>query len=191
MNEKMIALLNRQLLEIEKIGSNPATISDWSFGVDAWKSSTISILERIFGRDSRKIKEIEKIQLQNIYQRNGPSRHNIETIKETGKSIFEACIAELEILGIPNQIYNGEKSGFNLTVNQNQENKQEIKLEVIVNELRDKLTGSQLSEIQTILDSEEKSVEKKKKTFEKLKEFGIDTLSNIVAGILTNPSIIG
>lgn len=37
MNGKYIELLNRQLIELEKIGTNPYTVSEWSFGVEAWK----------------------------------------------------------------------------------------------------------------------------------------------------------
>jgi hypothetical protein len=189
MNEKYIELLKRQLQELDKIGTNPATVSEWSFGVEAWKSSTIAILERIFGQESRKIKEIERIELRRSVSLKGPDSYHIATVKETGHAILSACIAEIETLGSPNQIYNGEKQGINLTVLQSQENKQTIKLDIIVNELRKELTGSQLDEIQQILDSKDKPAEKKNKTVEKLKEFGINTLSNIIAGILTNPSI--
>jgi len=191
MNEKYVELLKRQLLELEKVGTNPSTVSEWSFGVEAWKSSTIAILERIFGQESRKIKEIEKIELKRSFPTKGSDRYHIETVKETGRAIIDACIAEIETLGSPDQIYNGEKHGINLTVLQSQENKQTIKLDIIVNELRKELTGGQLDEIQSILDSDGVPAEKKNKTIEKLKEFGVNTLSNIVAGILTNPSIFG
>jgi hypothetical protein len=191
MNEKYIQLLKRQLLEVDEIGTNQLTNSERSFGVDGWKSSTISILERIFGPESRKIKEIEKIKLNKTAYMSGPTKFHIETVKETAKSIMEACISELETLGTPDQVYDGAKQGINLTVLQSQENNQSIKLDIIVNELRKELTGAQLDEIQEILDSDEKGDEKKKKTIEKLKEFGINTLSNIISGILTNPSIIG
>lgn len=191
MNEKYIELLKRQLNELEKIGSNAATNSEYSFGVDAWKSSTIGILERIFGPESRKIKEVEKIQLERTVNLRGPSTYHTETVKETGRAIINSCIAELELLGSPNQIFSGESKGINLTVLQSQENKQTVKLDIIVNELRKELTGSQLDEIQKILDSKEESTEKKNKTIAKLKEFGVNTLSNVVAGILTNPSILG
>ena len=189
MNEKYIELLKRQLQELDKIGTNTATVSEWSFGVEAWKSLKIAILERIFGQESRKIKEIERIELRRSVSLKGPDSYHIATVKETGHAILSACIAEIETLGSPNQIYNGEKQGINLTVLQSQENKQTIKLDIIVNELRKELTGSQLDEIQQILDSKDTPAEKKNKTVEKLKEFGINTLSNIIAGILTNPSI--
>jgi hypothetical protein len=154
-----------------------------------WKSSTIAILERIFGQESKKNKEIERIELRRFVSLKGPDNYNIATVKEIGRAIIDACIAEINTLGSPNQIYNGEKQGVNLTVLQSQESKQTIKLDIIVNELRKELTGSQLDEIQQILDSKDKSVDKKSKTIEKLKEFGINTLSNIIAGILTYPSI--
>ena len=191
MSEKYIQLLKRQLKELENIGSNPATSREYSFGVEAWKSSTIGILERIFGSESRKIQEIERIKLGRSVNLNGPSHYHIETVKETGKAIINACIAELEVLGGPDQLYNGDKPGINLTVLQSQENKQTITLDLIVNELRKELTGSQLDEIQKILDNEGQPEDKKNKTIEKLKQFGINTLSNVIAGILTNPSIIG
>lgn len=191
MNEKHIKLLKRQLNELEKVGSNPETNIEYTFGVEAWKSATISILERIFGKESRKIKEIERIELGRTVAFTGNDRYHIETVKETGRAIINACIAELELLGGPEQVYTGGKQGINLTVLQSQENKQSIKIDIIVNELRKELTGKQLDEIQNILDSKEKSEIKKTKTIEKLKQFGINTLSNVIAGILTNPSIIG
>ena len=51
------------------------------------------------------------------------------------------------------------------------------------------MNGNQLEEIQSILDSEDSSENKKKSIVSKLKDFGINTLSNIVAGIITNPAI--
>lgn len=191
MNEKYIQLLKRQLTEVGKIGSNPTASSENSFGVEAQKSSTIGILERIFGQESRKIKEVEKIKLDKTVRMRGPITYHPENVKEIGRAIINSCIAELELLGSPNQIYSGEKQGINLTVLQSQENKQTVKLDIIVNELRKELTGSQLDEIQKILNSKEESTDKKSKTIEKLKEFGVNTLSSIVAGILTNPSILG
>jgi hypothetical protein len=191
MTDKYIILLKRQLDELEKIGTNSITKRERSFGVDAWKSSTISILERIFGKESRKIQEVERIKLGHSFSLDSSPTYYIETVKETAKAIIESCISELEILGSPMQIYDGNNSGLNLTVVQSQSNKQTIKLDLIVQALQEELTGKELSEIQSILDSKETSESKKTKTIDKLKTFGSDTLSNIIAGILTNPSIWG
>ena len=189
MNEKYILLLKKQLEEVENIGTNQSTVNERSYGVDAWKSATISILETIFGQKSKKIEEVEKIELKRQVSYNGPTEYYVETVKERARAILNACITELEILGNPSQIYTGEKESFNLTVSQNQQNTQTINLNIIIEELRKELNGNQLEEIQNILDSENSSEDKKKSIVSKLKDFGINTLSNIVAGIITNPAI--
>jgi hypothetical protein len=191
MKEKYLELLRRQITELEKIGNNPSTNREFSFGVDAWKSSTIGIIERIFGRESRKIQEIERIELGRSVSHKGPSQYYLETVKETGRSIIEACISEIEILGAPEEKYDGDHKGINLTLVQSQSNQQSIKLELIVDVLREELTGKQLNEIQEILDEDTVPEEKKSKTVEKLKEFGLNTLSSILAGIITNPTVWG
>lgn len=189
MNEKYILLLKKQLEEVEKIGTNQSTINERSYGVEAWKSATISILETIFGQKSKKIEEVEKIELKSQVTYNGPTKYYVETVKERARAILNACISELEILGNPSQIYTGEKESLNLTVSQNQHNNQTINLNIIIEELRKELNGNQLEEIQNILDSEDSSDNKKKSIVSKLKDFGVNTLSNIVAGIITNPAI--
>ena len=191
MREKSIQLLKRQLEELRKVGNNPQTKSEYSFGVEAWKSSTISILERIFGKESRKIEEIEKITLERSFPRNGPTVYHLETVKEIGSSIIEACISEIESLGLPDSKYDGQEKGINLTVVQSQSNKQTIKLELLVSIIRDELKGKQLDEIQEILDDKTDPDTKRKNIFEKVKTFGLDTLSNIISGLLSNPQIWG
>jgi hypothetical protein len=189
MNDKYILLLQNQLEEVEKIGQNKSTIDEHSYGVEAWKSATISILETIFGQKSKKIVEVEKITLERQVNYNGPTKYYVETVKERARAILNACITELKILGSPNQIYTEEKTGLNLTVNQNQNNTQTVNLSIIIQELRKELTGSQLQEVQEIIDSNKSENEKKKSVVDKLKDFGINTLSNILAGIITNPAI--
>ena len=191
MNEQSISLLKRQLLELEKIGTNPETQKEYSFGVVAWKSSTISILERIYGKDSKKLELIGNIVLDRTYSLNGPDRYNIESVKDIGRSIIEACIAELEILGLPVNMYDGIDKGINLMVVQSLSNQQTIKLELLVSIMREELTGKQLDEVQEILNEITDSDTKKKKIFEKVKTFGLETLSNIITGIISNPQIWG
>lgn len=189
MTEKYIELLNRQLNELNSIGKNPSTAREYSFGVEAWKSSTISILERIFGKESRKLSEIEKIKLKKVTGISGPDKYYIETVKETGTSILNACIAELETVCSPEQIYHGSTSSFNLTVSQ--KNNQTVTLDIIIKEIQRELTGNQAEELQKIIDSDGSLAEKKEKASDKLKQFGINTLSSIISGIITNPAIYG
>ena len=192
MNEKYIELLKRQLSELETMGVNSIKPSEYTSRVDVWKSSTIGLLERIFGAYSRKIKDVENIQYEkNPHYGSETETYNKGAVKEIGSAILNDCIAELELLGSPVTDSNIVGTGDNQTAIKNQENNQTIKLDVILNELRKELTGSQFDEIQAIVDLKENYDIKKNKISQKFKEFGINPLSNIIAGILTNPSIIG
>ena len=192
MNKKYIELLKRQLVELETMGANSVKPSEYTSRVDVWKSSIIGILERIFGSESRKIKDIENIQYEkNPHYGSETETYNKGAVKEAGTAILNSCILELKLLGSPNSDSNNEGTGDDQTTIKNQENKQTIKLDIILNELRKELTGSQFDDIKSIIESKENSDIKKNKISQKFKEFGINPLSNIIAGILTNPSIIG
>jgi len=192
MNEKYIELLKRQLSELLNMEENSVKPSEYTSGVDMWKSSTIGILERIFGSDSRKIKDIENIQYEkNPHYGSESETYNKGAVKEAGTAILNSCISELKLLGSPNPDSNNEGTVDDQTTIKNQENKQIIKLDIILNELRKELTGSQFDDITSIIESKENSDIKKNKISQQFKEFGINPLSNIIAGILTNPSIIG
>ena len=60
---------------------------------------------------------------------------------------------------------------------------------IFLEAISDELTGKQVKELKAAL-SEEKGG-KKGPLMEKVKSFGLDTLSNIVANIVTNPAIWG
>lgn len=57
--------------------------------------------------------------------------------------------------------------------------------------LEDELTVSQLKDVKEIMKTNEPKEEKKKKVIDKIKSFGGDVASNILANILTNPNIWG
>lgn len=154
------------------------------------KCNNFDIRENL-GKESKKIELIHSIKLGRELSMYGQDKYYIETVKETGRAILNACIAELEELGLPESIYDGINKGINLTVVQSQSNKQTIKLELLVSVIREELTGKQLDEIQKILNENNDNETKKKNVFNKVKEFGVDTLSNIISGLLSNPQIWG
>ena len=86
-------------------------------------------------------------------------------------------------------ILDNDKMNINITQNTNQSTK--INLSLIIETIQDELNGKQLKELQEIIQSEENSENKKNKIVDKLKKFGTDVATNIVAGILTNPNIYG
>ena len=83
--EKKIELINNQInkLKIDRLN------------IDAWKSSTIILLTRIFGNNYRGINEIETIKLQ-TGGINNTIWNNLEACKKQGEEILYSCIIELE-----------------------------------------------------------------------------------------------
>ncbi|MHB9141164.1 MAG: peptide chain release factor 1, partial [Paludibacter sp.] len=74
--------------------------------------------------------------------------------------------------------------------NQSQEQRQMIEFQVIVDTVKDELTGKQLNELKAIL--QDNKIEKKnEKIAEKLLSFGANVASGILGNILSNPQIFG
>ncbi len=157
MAEKEIALLKEQI----------ARLDEKKFDLEAWKNHTIIFLERIFGKDSSKIKMIKDL-------RYDYSSWSLRDTAAAGKTkdkdpvrlqadeILRATIAELESLGLP-------------------ENKKE--LERIWELLEDELTGKQVKEITALVKSEDK--EKTEKVTRILENLEKENLTSIIAKLLT------
>lgn len=107
----------------------------------------------------------------------------------------------MEILGIlqgikefpyepENEIKGKSSDGITINNNQNntQNNTQQIILNIFIDAIRDEITGKELKELKEIMKNYEKNPEETKSTLlEKIKGFGKDVLSNIMANIITNP----
>ncbi|WP_315544057.1 hypothetical protein [Capnocytophaga leadbetteri] len=107
----------------------------------------------------------------------------------------------MEILGIlqgirefpyepKNEIKEKSLDGITINNTQNniQNNTQQVILNIFIEAIRDEITGKELKELKGIMKDYEKNPEKTKSTLlEKIKGFGKDVLSNIMANIITNP----
>lgn len=80
---------------------------------------------------------------------------------------------------------------ININNTQNQTQSQMIAVNIFVDAIRDELTGNQIKEIQAIFEQVDNPIDSKKKIIEKLKSFGENVLTNIIANIITNPSVWG
>jgi hypothetical protein len=79
-------------------------------------------------------------------------------------------------------------SNISNTNTQNQSQSQEIK--ILLNCLEDELSVKQLKELKQVVDEEKGDLEKAKpKVIDKIKSFGENVASNILANIITNPAI--
>lgn len=96
---------------------------------------------------------------------------------------------------IPNNAKGEEKkkqdshSAVMVTVNQSQTQNQSQEINIFLDSIADELTGKQYKELKAIAHEEPNPEKSKQKIVEKLKSFGGDVLSNILANIVTNPSV--
>lgn len=146
------------------------------FDMEAWKTSTRLLLERIFGPGNPRIREIENIH----YDLSSWSlRDNLGTAsamdasRRTGKAVLEACIMELEILGEPG----AEKA------------EKKIPVESIRKYVEDHLTVSQLRELREIMQSKAGRLEKQEKISAFLDNKGDKVALDILSGLLCDPDI--
>ncbi len=158
MAEQEIALLQGQ---IERL-------SEKKFDLEAWKNHTIILLERIFGKDSSKIKMIKEL-------RYDYSSWNLRNTAASGKTndkdpllmqaeeILTATIAELKTLGLP------------------QEKKEKDKIWDL---LKDELTGKQIRELEVLVKSEDEDKTEKITTI--LEELGSERLALLILKLLAD-----
>lgn len=143
----------------------------------------------------------------NINYPNDKDVYNFETISKQEKNpqqqnkllaILEA-LAVLPTVVLNNQIErnfeeDNKKDALNVTIhnenNQSQHQEQSIAVDLFIEAIKDDLTGRQIKELKTIVAESDNDLEKARPNIiAKLKEFGTNVASNIVANILTNPII--
>ena len=80
-------------------------------------------------------------------------------------------------------------SAVTVNVNQSQTQIQSQEINIFIDAIADELTGKQYKELKSIVQENPNPENSKRKIAEKIKSFGGDVLSNIVANIVTNPSV--
>jgi dynactin complex subunit len=158
MADKEIALLQGQ---IERLREK-------KFDLEAWKNHTIIFFERIFGKESSKLKMIKDLGYDY-------SSWNLRDTAAAGKTsdkdpvllqaeeIVKAAIIELETLGLPQTSQEKEK---------------------IRELLKDELTGKNYKELDALIQSEDK--EKTEKINRILDELDKEKLTSIILKLLTD-----
>ena len=94
MKTQYIKLLKKQ---IEKLNQD-------DFDLEAWKTSAITVLQRVFGATDLRAKQIDnlKIDYSSWMLRDSNSNYKpIETAKLKGREILNTAIEEIEIFGAP------------------------------------------------------------------------------------------
>jgi len=170
--EKYIQLFEKQISKID----------DADFDLEAWKSGTVVLLARVFGDASTKISEIEKIRFDfgswSLRDSSG-SRDQMDSCKKRGKGILEACITELQILGIENT--NIDDISPKLL--------QSKLSDSIKNAIEEELKISQYRSLLKIINTQSSPVDKKRMLFTALMGYDQEIASKIVANIMTDPLV--
>ncbi len=162
MENKEIEVLKKQ---IEKLHAE-------KFDLEAWKSATVILLDRIFGPKNKKITEIEKIRYEqsswSLRDASG-SKNLLDSCKKQGEEILNSAILELENFGLPEEVINARKEPFR---------------SVIVSALEEELKIAQYKQIRQLIQSDMTPEDKKKALLEKLNDYDADVVPNILMRIL-------
>ena len=170
-DKKNIELLENAMKYSERVGHD--------ISLSSWSTILKGIIERIWGKDSIKIKELDSYIAPNI---NISKNYRKQVI-----TINQVLIDEIKINGSPEFIYDGKNTP--ISISQSQSNSQSINIQFIMEALKHDLESEQIEEIKEIAQSDDSKPDKREKLINKLKSFGSNVASNIAASILTNPLI--
>lgn len=105
-------------------------------------------------------------------------------------AILEAFLEYPNVIRKTKPIKGAKSININNTNTQSQKQSQQQAIEIFTEAIKDQLTGSQLKEIKQVVDETKGDLEKAKpKIINKLKSFWENIASNIIANIITNPTI--
>lgn len=121
---------------------------------------------------------------------------DLEDLKEASKKLSPDNHRKiLGLLGaiklLPDEpLKNAKNPATSITINNTQNNIQSVVFNLIIDSVKDEITGKELKELKELLKEFESEPHKTKtKLIDKIRCFGTDVLSNMIANILTNPSI--
>lgn len=150
---------------------------------ESWKNIVIRFLSSEYPGDYS-INEFKKVSTQFMLYRNSPNYLRqmigiLESIKAIPSKINDVT-----------EVKQGENPSIIINNSNTQTQKQVFSIDLFSKAIEDVLTVSQIKELKKVVEEEDGDVAKAKpKLIEKLKSFGENLSSNIVANILTNPTI--
>ena len=158
MEEQSIKILQEQ---IDKIDNK-------DFDLEAWKSSSTTILARIFGKGDARLKQIQdlKIDYGSWALRDASSSYNpVKSCKKIGREILQTSITELQAFGVESPLPGSQ-------------------IPAIILALEEELTGSQMKELKGFLNSSQSIAEKRKGILKLLKSLSKEKTTVILADLV-------
>ena len=134
-----------------------------------WQSKSQRFIKTYFPSDNEDMKEATKILSPDNHQKIMGILRAIKLLPEE-----------------PQERTKDKQSSTSITIN----NTQKVVLNLFTESIKDEITGNDYKALKEILKNYDREPEQTKlKLTEKLKSFGSDVLTNIVANIMTNPNI--
>jgi hypothetical protein len=155
----------------------------------SWRKATIGTLKRVVPYNETIFKNLESITITTPFGGDYSQRG-----KQEASLLLENLINDISRFGLE-EATKLDKNEDKLKVIFNQQNQQtqtttvSINIDFIVEVLKGELRASEIEKLKEILESDLPPKEKKKNFMEKIKSFGNDVASNILANILTNPAV--
>lgn len=147
-----------------------------------WKNKCLRLLELHFKKDgsSKLFKDAEE-QFAN--------HHNTPKYLQDMIGVLKACVEMPPVVEEKAAEPPLSPSPVTINVNQTQTQSQSVAIDIFLESIKDEITGKYFKELKAIAAEENDPVKAKSKILDKVKSFGEDVLSNIVANIITNPTI--
>jgi hypothetical protein len=131
------------LKEVQLLKNQIDKLDEKKFDLEAWKNYSVILVERIFGEGNTRVKMLRDLHYDysswNLRDATGIGK-TFDPVKKQAREILEAIISELEVLGSP--VKKNEKSA-------------------ILGIIEEELTGKQMKELESIIQSEVEAREEK------------------------------
>ncbi len=158
---------------------------------NVWQKETVLTLINIYSENDKRIKSFEAIHSYQNFGLTGIDR--FPQAKLEAESLLKSLVTDINDFGLQKSETKDKKGDINVNVNQHNHQNQSttitIQFDFLFELLKDELKGGQVKELKAIIESDEPAEEKKKSFIEKIKSFGNDVASSILANLLTNPQI--
>lgn len=181
--EKAIEAITKKLETLQRVGN--------SSNFSSWKTTAINTLLNIYNENDIRIKNLQQVRAVSLYS----NRDLTNEAKVEAKEILDSIISDIKDFGLPISTKENYNKALNLNINQTNNQSQStninISLSIITDAIKGELRNSEIDILKEIIESSEEPTEKKKKFIEKIKSFGSDVSSNILANIITNPQVYG
>ena len=120
-----------------------------------------------------------------------PYGPNLTKIKQLFHQLIDSIITEANHLGLPSKLDKTMNKSINIhnSLSQNQQQSQTVNNTILLDAFKESLTGKQFREIEEIVKTEKDPEKAKPKILQKLLSFGENVASDILANLITNPTI--